>query len=320
MTELGDLQREEAFQSVWAGDTHAFVEWLRQPANWAKLDQCLSAHLQPAPPLPNDQKSNLIVAREIETDGRVLVKASLQPTEDKELEHLLDATAAEHASACVWVAPRIEARHRRILEWINSLSGEWFRAFAVEVELWRIKDSPPAPKFTLVCRPPHWMPIGPDTPTRADVRRARQQEFWTQFAQFLEQRQYPYGEVPKPRPQNWMPFSMGRSGFHLSTVFSTPDINEEHVEGELRVELVLRYQEAIARFEALHDRRAELSERIGQPLRWHRRDDMNMARVYVRREISHGEDRNRWADYKEWLYDHLIRFRETFHEAIGEID
>lgn len=318
MTEMGDLRREDAFRSVWAGNKADFGQWLCQPANLAMLNAAMGCRLDIAGASPGEAAMSAIVARDAETDGRVILQAEIGPTSDERLAHLLAQASVRHASTLVWVAPRIEPRHRDVLDWLNRLSDDWFRAFGVEIELWRIQDSPLAPRFSLVRHPPHWPPPSSDAAEmNADARRARCLDFWSRFAQYLAENEFPYGEVPKPRAQNWMPFALGRTGCHLSTVFSVPDVGNGHCEGELRVELVLRYQDAVARFEILRGKRNELGSAVGEYLRWYRRDDMNMCRVYVRRGIDHADDRALWPEFFDWLHRRLLRFHEVFSPAVA---
>ena len=44
----------------------------------------------------------------------------------------------------VWIAARFTEEHRSTLDWLNRITDNSFRFFGLELELWRIGDSPPA--------------------------------------------------------------------------------------------------------------------------------------------------------------------------------
>jgi hypothetical protein len=56
----------------------------------------------------------------------------------------------------IWIAARFTEEHRAALDWLNEITSEGTNFFGVEVELWRIGDSPIAPKFNIVSKPNAW--------------------------------------------------------------------------------------------------------------------------------------------------------------------
>ena len=57
----------------------------------------------------------------------------------------------------IWIVKKFTDEHRAALDWLNSLSetGE-IHFFGVEIELWKIENSNPAPKFNIVIQPNGW--------------------------------------------------------------------------------------------------------------------------------------------------------------------
>ncbi len=60
------------------------------------------------------------------------------------------------ARTMVWVAEIFTEPHRAALDWLNKCTVPEIRFFGAELELWRIADSPYAPKFNLVSKPNDW--------------------------------------------------------------------------------------------------------------------------------------------------------------------
>jgi hypothetical protein len=50
----------------------------------------------------------------------------------------------------------VTEEHRATLDWLNERTDEKINFFGLEAELWRIGDSPVAPKFNMVCKPNDW--------------------------------------------------------------------------------------------------------------------------------------------------------------------
>jgi hypothetical protein len=62
----------------------------------------------------------------------------------------------EGAKTVVWIAETIQEDHRAAIDWLNTNTTEEFSFFAIEIELWRIGNSPPAPRFNVIASPNDW--------------------------------------------------------------------------------------------------------------------------------------------------------------------
>ena len=75
----------------------------------------------------------------------MLVENQLERTDHIHLGQLLTYASGLQAVTIVWIAARFTEEHRATLDWLNKITDESFRFFGLEVELWRIGDSPDAP-------------------------------------------------------------------------------------------------------------------------------------------------------------------------------
>src|SRR5690606_23759698 len=80
----------------------------------------------------------------------------LERTNHTHLGQLLTYAAGLNAVTIVWIAERFTDEHRAALDWLNEITDGEFNFFGLEVELWRIGDSPLAPKFNLASKPNDW--------------------------------------------------------------------------------------------------------------------------------------------------------------------
>jgi hypothetical protein len=185
---LGLLERVP-LREVWNNEAAHFTPWLAQPTNLELLGKALGMELA------GDRTeatvggfSADIVARSATDNSVVLIENQLEQTDHTHLGQILTYLAGLEAKTVVWVAQRIRDEHRAAIEWLNTNTAEAFRFFAIEVELWRISGSPPAPRFNIVVKPNDWArverakqaqaPAGEDGP--------RYLAFWTGFKEWLE--------------------------------------------------------------------------------------------------------------------------------------
>src|SRR5207245_1038569 len=98
-----------------------------------------------------------------------------------------------------------------------------FRFFGLEVELWRIGSSAPAPKFNIVSKPNDWSQSVAHAARAIDdaelsETRLAQRAYWAGLNPALNALGGPVLGNRKAQPQSWMVYSIGRSDFHLSAV------------------------------------------------------------------------------------------------------
>src|SRR4029079_16711090 len=75
----------------------------------------------------------------------VLVENQLERTDHSHLGQLLTYAAGLKAVTIVWIAQHFTEEHRAALDWLNEITDERISFFGLEIELWRIGESPIAP-------------------------------------------------------------------------------------------------------------------------------------------------------------------------------
>ena len=187
---LGRLERVE-LRDIWLSEASDFTPWLAQKENLDILGQTLGIVLElealerPVGPFRAD-----ILCKDIGTDRWVLIENQLERTDHNHLGQLLTYASGLEAVTIVWIAALFTEEHRSTLDWLNRITDESFRFFGLEVELWRIGDSPPAPKFNVVSKPNDWsqsVARGARAIDDADLSDTRimQRAYWTAFDRVL---------------------------------------------------------------------------------------------------------------------------------------
>lgn len=317
---LGSLARVD-LRDAWQNEASDFTPWLAD--NIALVGQAIGLQLE-----VEAQEKDVgpfradILCKEVGTERWVLVENQLERTDHGHLGQLITYAAGLDAVTIVWVAQRFTDEHRAALDWLNEITDERFSFFGLEVELWRIGDSPAAPKLNVVSKPNDWTRSVHEGARKVanetlSGTRQLQLEYWTAFRAFLEARDTSL-KLRTPQPANWHVFALGRSGVHLNAICSTWS-EDGKGSGEIRAELMLAHKDAKAYFELLSRRKAELERALGEPFTWYNPTEVHNCRIYVR-QTADVTDRDAWPAQHAWLAERLERMREVFQPLVRTLD
>ena len=152
-TRLGKLEPVE-LRDCWEREDSDFTPWLASDENIALLGEAIGLELEvqqeeaAVGPFRAD-----ILCRDTNSGGLVIIENQLERTDHSHLGQTLTYAAGLDAVTIVWIAASFTEEHRAALDWLNRISHEGVRFFGVEIELWRIGDSAPAPMFNIVAVP-----------------------------------------------------------------------------------------------------------------------------------------------------------------------
>ena len=197
-------------RDYWKDEARDFTPWLAREENLSVLAETIGMNLelvgmeQRVGPFKAD-----IVARD--GDRTIVVENQLDATDHGHLGQLLVYAAGRGAQTVVWISKQVTDEYRKVIDWLNEQTATNF--WALEIELWRIGDSPPAPKFNVVCEPNELTkPSGVQAAELTDTK-LLQLEFWKGFSEKLETSSF---NPRKPFPQHWYELSIGTSRAWIS--------------------------------------------------------------------------------------------------------
>lgn len=139
---------------------------------------------------------------------------------------------------------------------------------------------------------------------------ALQLEYWTQFSNFLKAESWL--SPPKPRPQYWMAFAVGRKGFVLSATLHIRDL-------KIGVNLTLSGPHAKEHFHILLENIEAIEEEIGSELTWKESPEGKESHIISDWDAD-PSDRENWPVQFEGLQEELEAFHETFGPRIQQLD
>ncbi|MYH62235.1 MAG: DUF4268 domain-containing protein, partial [Caldilineaceae bacterium SB0675_bin_29] len=154
--DFGRLEQVE-LRTVWVSEDSDFASWLARGDSLALLGEAINMDLELedmegwVSPYPRG-----VICRSRGGGGYVVIENQLEHTDQSHLGQLLTYAAELKAVTMVWVAAEFTQEDRNTLNWLNEITNDNIQFFGLEVELWRIGDSPLAPKFYLVSKPAGW--------------------------------------------------------------------------------------------------------------------------------------------------------------------
>ncbi|WP_193668295.1 DUF4268 domain-containing protein [Paracoccus kondratievae] len=315
---LGRLSRVD-LREIWVSESSDFTPWLAREDNLEILGETLGIDLE----LEAQEKSvgpfrADILCKDIGTGSWVLVENQLERTDHSHLGQLLTYASGLEAVTIVWIAARFTEEHRSTLDWLNKITDESFRFFGLEVELWRIGDSPAAPKFNIVSKPNDWSRSVAQAARAIDESelsdtRLKQRSYWDAFHQALDKAAGPVSGARKPQPQSWMGYSIGRTGFNLGAVMIRP-------KRQIRAELYIAGDQAKSFFHLLQEQKQAIEQELGYELDWEELPTRRDCRISVYMTNVDPEDERDWPRQHEWLAAKVNDLHKAFLNRVRELD
>lgn len=310
---LGTLHRVN-LRSVWPSESSDFTPWLGNEDNLAILGDAIGIDLE-----LEEIERNVgpyradILCKDTGTDHWVLIENQIAKTDHTHLGQILTYAAGLNAVTIVWIAERFTEEHRAAIDWLNEITTEEIDIFGLEIELWRIGNSEPAPKFNVVCRPNEWTKGGGKTKRIAsgDLTETKQLqlEYWTEFREFLNETTTLL-KPQKPAPCHWLNFSIGTSTAHTYAFVDT-------VSHRIGVRLQLhKHPDRLDLFDHLESQKGQIEAGIGFGIVWEKKPEKHTSYLTVNNTSFSPEEKETWKAQFDWLRKTLESFRKHIPPAL----
>lgn len=316
--DLGKLVKIE-LRDISSSESSDFTPWLAREENLLTLGETLGLELE----LEAQEKAvgpfrADILCKDIGTNAWVLIENQLERTDHSHLGQLLTHASGLEAVTIVWIAARFTEEHRSTLDWLNRITDETFRFFGVEVELWRIGNSPAAPRFNIVSKPNNWNKLVTQAARAIDEAeltgtKSLQLAYWTALGNVLVAAGGPLAKERKPQPQSWMAYSIGRTGFSINASMARP-------KRQVRAELYMSHRHAKAFFHLLHEQKSAIEHELGYALDWEELPEGKDTRISAALNDLDPEQQTDWPRQHEWLTRRMHDFHRVFVARVKALD
>jgi hypothetical protein len=282
-----------------------------QPENLDVLAEQLGIEIEPIGTEVSVGRFKIdILAKEPNTNEQIIIENQLERTDHTHLGQLMTYAAGLDAVTIIWIAQKFTEEHRAALDWLNRITDDTFNFFGIEIELFKIGDSKPAPLFNLVSKPNDWSKQVKKSTSNSSASKNQlaQQNYWTELKSYLEKNKSII-KMQTPPAQHWTNISIGKSDFSISATVSSKDKT-------IGIWLNILGSNAKENFDKLYSAGYEKSfNEVNQDLNWDRMEGRKMCAVILKTsgDFSNTDD---WDNQFEWLKTNLEKCHKFFKPII----
>lgn len=304
--QLGTLEVVE-LRTVWAHEALHFTKWLASPDNIQQLCAELDIEIEDIKVEESSGRYNAdIVGIESTTKKKVIIENQLETTDHKHLGQIITYASGLDANIIIWIAKDYNDEHKAAIDWLNRNLTSDVKFFLIQIELWKIGNSLPAPKFNIVSQPNDWIKTI-ESATRIEKGspsnlKLQNQQFWTQFKDFLKEAKSTLSTTRSAKPRHYYNFKISSSKAHLSmSVLSK--------QKQIVCSLVIHNDKSL--YDKIEQHKDEIEQQLGSELIWE--NDPSIARAQVLKTMdANPTDETNWPHYFQWMKDNGEQFQVLF--------
>lgn len=307
---LDELEKV-GLREEWEDEETDFTPWVVD--NIDKIQEVLGMELE----VKDTEKSvgsfkADILAEETDTGKEIVIENQLERSNHKHLGQLITYGSGIEAFTVVWICKNLKDEHRKAIDWLNESTRKNTNFFALEIELYKIGSSNPAPKFDVVSEPNEWSRrVKSETESLSPVEKLRQ-SYWTEFRSHMEETN-PSFSLRNPWEKLWYGISIGRSHFRINCTVSKQ-------KNRIGVELYFDPENAEKYFDILKEDKEKIEAEIGSELEWERLEGKNACRIVIYNRSADVENRENWEEQFKWLEENLYSFYKTFKGRVKDLE
>jgi len=310
---LGRLEKLD-LRSFWKKEDTEFTPWLAQEENIQLLSETIGIELE-----VQSQEESVgpfradILCKDTSSDHYVLIENQLERTDHTHLGQLMTYAAGLDAVSIIWITQSFTEEHRAALDWLNRITDDTFNFFGIEIELYKIGDSAPAPKFNMISKPNDWAKSVRKSASTQSVSETKllQQEYWQALKNHLQKNNSSV-KMQNPPAQHWTTITLGRSEFNISAqVNSREDI--------LAIYLNIFGDNAKALFDKLYELGYKDSlEAISKDIIWEKLESKKMSFVCLQTS-GNFMSKTDWPSQFAWFKENLEKFNKFFKPLVKKV-
>lgn len=309
MPALGKMQEIKDLRTVWPHEATDFTPWLAEEENMNLLADAVGLEIAVDETESSVGDFNVdIFASEVGTERKIIIENQLEDTNHDHLGKLITYASGKGADVVIWVVKHARAEHRAAIEWLNNHTDENIGFFLVEVKLYRINGSDPAPMFDVVEKPNDWTKEAKKASGTINQTQQNRLEYWTAFNDYAFKHSV-FAKTFKPRKpstDHWMSLSIGSSAAYF-------DLLQERSRNAIGVEIYIDDSKAL--FHTLESHKDEIEAETGVEFEWMELPDRKASRILVEKAVDY-EDKSEWPMQFDWMMDVSIKLKKAIRKYL----
>lgn len=290
MASIGKLERVE-LRELWKHEEYDFSTWLAEEENLALLGDAIGLDISLI-----ERESSVggysvdIYAEEQGTGKKIIIENQLEFTNHDHLGKIITYASGKDAKYIIWIVKRARDEHRQAIEWLNAHTDNEINFFLLEIELWRIGDSLPAPKFNIVERPNDWVKEERNTSAEITERGKFCISYWEAFRNYAAAHHTFTKEfkLRRAHKDSWFDLAVGKSNCHIS-------LNVQPTKGTVDIGIYIpddkKYYAELGAYSE------EIAKMFDGEIVW--REASKACRIYIMKSIDSNNQTN-WNTIFDW--------------------
>lgn len=306
---LGKLEQVN-LRDYWKHEALYFTNWLAKEENLNLLSEEIGIDIILKETEASVGKFNVdILAVEDGSDRLIVIENQLEQTDHDHLGKIITYASGFDAEVIIWIVKDVRDEHKQAIDWLNEHTSDKINFFAIKMELWKIDNSAPAPKFQIISKPNNWakaLKSSSSKPARETKLSMLQLEFWTEFKEYLDSHNSVL-KTRKPYAQHWYDMSIGNSKAHLSlTVVSQKNSMSTGVYIPDNKELYFK----------LEENKEKIENELNIRFEWMALEGKKASRIIFTKENVDIFNTESWSEYFEWLKTNSENISKVFKKYI----
>lgn len=301
---LGKLQ-EINIRDVWKHEQYDFSKWLATEANIKELGDTLNLTLTDVEieKFVGSYRCDILCKDEL-TGKSVLIENQLEQTNHDHLGKIITYASGLDASVIIWIVAEAREEHASAIEWLNKNTTDDVAFFLLEVHVYTIGDSDPAPMFKIIEQPNDFAKTTKALANKGELNESqkRRLEFWTMFNDVIEQRGKPFNKH-KASTDHWYTVAVGSSQCQISIDL----VNKEH---KIRVGLWINDNKDM--YDELYSHKAEIETSVGESLKWDRLDNKKASIISLDIEGLNFKKQDNYSELMNSVIDKVVTLKRAF--------
>lgn len=310
MKKYGKLEKVDLHE-LWDGGVADFTPWLSEEENLSGIAKALGMELVVQSQSISDEGFHGdILCKDTLTDQFVLMGNQLEQTDNAHLGQFLTHAARLETSTIVWIARAFEEEHRTALNWLNKVSNGSIRLFGIEIEAYKIGDSLPAPRFSIILKPTGWTSQVPKPASSQKLTETEllKLEYWHGLKNFMETNNSSVQLLGTP-PKSWFNVPEDKGRYFLSVT-----VNPR--ESSLNILLNIIGEKANDDFDKLCEiaYKDSLVE-INPDVRWYK-VQANAGSSVTLKTYADFMEKSDWPNQFAWFKENIEKFDRFFRTRL----
>jgi hypothetical protein len=305
---LGRFQ-QVPLREIWKHEAIDFTNWLALDENLELLADTLGISLVSAQTEVSVGSFSLDILAEDDNGHKVIIENQLEATNHDHLGKLITYASGLGAETIVWVVSHAREEHEQAITWLNEKTNEEANFFLIEIEAWKINDSPPAPRFNIIAKPNEWAKTVKQTRSGSNSisdLKLKQQEFFSELRDIGTEKSEYVKSWQTPRPQHWYNIRIGSSKAKLAALINSKD-------SYVGVELYIHEDKEL--FAKLFEQKEQIEAKLGFELEWRELPDKKASRALIKR-TGDFENENTHEDLLNWTLGKIDQMAKVLPEYL----